>query len=102
MHKFKALYKGMYDDLKDAEMMMEYACEIKKHHPEDKAVADELVKYAKHRLDHLMDFHKIFVDESKKMKEFTEKTVSQCMWYETHEQLQEWYDEISKKIIKYE
>ena len=30
MVKFKALYKGMYDDIKDAEMMIKYACEIKK------------------------------------------------------------------------
>ena len=101
MHKFKALYKGMYDDLKDAEMMIEYACEIKEHHDEDKALADELAKYAKYRLDHFMAFHKTFVDEAKKMKEVSEKTVSQCMWHETHEQMQEWSDEISKKIAKY-
>ena len=42
MKKFKALYKGMYDDLKDAEMMIDYACEIKEHCPEDKALADEI------------------------------------------------------------
>ena len=41
MKKFKALYKGMYDDLKDAEMMIDYACEIKEHNPDDKALADE-------------------------------------------------------------
>ena len=29
MKKFKALYKAMNDDLKDAEMMIEYACKIK-------------------------------------------------------------------------
>lgn len=28
-------------------------------------------------------------------------TVSQCMWDEAHEQMQEWYDNISKKISKY-
>ena len=47
MKKYKALYKGMYDDLKDAEMMIEYACEIAEHTPDDKALADELAKYAK-------------------------------------------------------
>ena len=41
MKKYKALYKGMYDDLKDAEMMIEYACEIAEHTPDDKALADE-------------------------------------------------------------
>jgi hypothetical protein len=69
MKKFKALYKGMYDDLKDAEMMIEYACEIKEHCPEDKALADELAKYAKYRLEHFGAFHKIFVDEAHKMKD---------------------------------
>ena len=29
------------------------------------------------------------------------KTVSQCMWDEAYEQMQEWYDNISKKISKY-
>ena len=101
MHKFKALYRGMYDDLKDAEMMIEYAYEVKEHHAEDKALADELAKYAKYRLEHFSAFHKIFVDEANKQREVSEKTVSQCMWHETHEQMQEWHDEISKKIMKY-
>lgn len=101
MHKFKALYKAMYDDLKDAEMMIEYACKVKEHHPEDKMLADELAKYAKYRLEHFMAFHKIFVEEVHKQKEVTEKTVAQCMWHETHEQMQEWHDSISKKVAKY-
>ena len=42
MKKFKALYKGMYDDLKDAEMMIEYACVIAELSADDKSVADEL------------------------------------------------------------
>ena len=29
MKKFKALYKGMYDDLKDSEMMIKYAYDIR-------------------------------------------------------------------------
>lgn len=48
MVKFKALYKGMNDDLKDAEMMIDYACEISKHE-EDKALADEIAKYAQYQ-----------------------------------------------------
>jgi ATP-dependent protease ClpP protease subunit len=101
MKKFKALYKGMYDDLKDAEMMIDYACGIKDHSPEDKGVADEMAKYAKMRLDHFMTFHKIFVEEAMKHKEVDAKTVSHCMWEESHEQMQEWYDKIEKKISKY-
>lgn len=101
MKKFKALYKGMYDDLKDAEMMIEYACEIAEHSPEDKPLADELAKYAKFRLEHFMAFHKIFVEHAHKHKEVNEKTVDHCMWEESHEQMQEWHDKIAKKISKY-
>ena len=101
MKKFKALYKGMYDDLKDAEMMIEYACEIAEHSPEDKPLADELAKYAKFRLEHFMTFHKIFVEHALKHKEVNEKTVDHCMWKESHEQMQEWHDKIAKKINKY-
>ena len=101
MKKFKALYKAMYDDLKDAEMMIEYACDIKEKHPEDKVLADELAKYAKYRLEHFMHFHKIFVEEAMKHKGTDEKTVDHCMWHEAHEQMQEWHDKIEKKISKY-
>lgn len=101
MKKFKALYKGMYDDIKDAEMMIEYACEIREQSPEDKALADELARYAKWRLDHFMAFHKIFTDEAGKQKEVEPKTVSYCMWKETHEHMQEWYDKVLKRISKY-
>ena len=101
MKKFKALYKGMYDDLKDAEMMIDYACKVKEENPEDKALADELAKYAKYRIEHFMVFHKIFVDEAHKQKQVTEKTVEHCMWKESHEQMQEWHDKIAKKIAKY-
>lgn len=101
MKKFKALYKGMYDDLKDAEMMIDYACDIAEANPEDKPLADELAKYAKYRLEHFMNFHKIFVEHAQKHKEVNEKTVDHCMWKESHEQMQEWHDKIAKKVNKY-
>ena len=101
MKKFKALYKAMYDDLKDAEMMIEYACEIAEENPEDKPLADELAKYAKFRLEHFMTFHKLFTEHALKHKEVNEKTVDHCMWKESHEQIQEWHDKIAKKISKY-
>lgn len=72
MVKFKALYKGMNDDLKDAEMMIDYACEISKHE-EDKALADEIAKYAQYRLEHFMNFHKLFETEASKEKLQTKK-----------------------------
>ena len=49
-------------------MMIEYACDIKEDSPEDKALADELAKYAKFRLEHFMAFHKIFMEEANKYK----------------------------------
>ena len=101
MEKFKALYRAMYDDLKDAEMMIEYAHEVVEDHAEDKPLADELAKYAKYRLEHFMAFHKLFMDEARKCKEVNEKTVDHCMWKESHEQMQEWHDQIAKKISKY-
>ena len=60
MKKYKALYTAMYDDLKDAEMMINYAWEIKEENSKDTDVADTIAKYAKYRLDHFMEFHKIF------------------------------------------
>ena len=78
MVKFKALYKGMNDDLKDAEMMIDYACEISKHE-EDKALADEIAKYAQYRLEHFMNFHKLFENEASKEKNVDKETVSGCM-----------------------
>jgi hypothetical protein len=101
MKKYKALYKGMYDDLKDAEMMIDYACEIKEHTPDDKMLADELAKYAKYRLEHFAEFHKLFVEHAMKEKTIDMKTVDHCMWGEAHEQMQEWHDKIEKKISKY-
>ena len=100
MEKFKALYKGMYDDLKDAEMMIKYAKEIREEDG-DKALADEIAKYASYRLNHFMEFHKLFQAEAKKMPEVTQETVSMCMWGETHEMMQEWYEHIKGKIDKY-
>ena len=100
MVKFKALYKGMNDDLKDAEMMIDYACEISKHE-QDKAFADEIAKYAQYRLEHFMNFHKLFETEASKEKTVDKETVSECMWHETHEMFQHWYDDIERKIKKY-
>lgn len=102
MCKFKMLYKAMHDDLKDADMLSEYACELRKKHPEDKPIADELMKYAKYRLDHFMEFHKIFMAEAKKKATpTTEAKVDECLWEVTHENLQEWYKCVEERIKKY-
>lgn len=99
MKKFKALYKGMYDDLKDAEMMIKYAYDIREE--DDIPLADEIAKYAKYRLEHFMEFHKLFETEAEKEEHIEKETVSNCMWKETHEQMQEWYEDIKRKIEKY-
>lgn len=101
MTKFKALYQAMYDDLKDADMMIKYACEIIEHSKDDKPIATEIAKYAQSRLNHFMEFHKKFVEEAKKVEDLDKKTISNCMWEETHEHLQEWYQSIKKKIEKF-
>lgn len=102
MSKFKMIYKAMYDDLKDADMLSEYACELREKHPEDKSLADELMKYAKYRLEHFMEFHKLFVAEAMKAADLTHKSkVDECLWEVTHENLQEWEHEIAERIKKY-
>ena len=98
MTKFKALYKGMYDDLKDADMMICYAYEIREEGDEN--LAEVLAKYARERLDHLHSFHKIFVEETQAV-EVPKETVHFCLWEETHEHMMEWEREISKKISEF-
>ena len=48
-----------------------------------------------------MTFHEIFTKEAAKQKEIDSKTVAHCMWEEQHEHMQEWYDSIERKIMKY-
>ena len=78
MKKYKALYKGMYDDLKDSEMMIDYAFCIREEG--DKTLADEIAKYAQYRPQHFSDFHKLFEQEVSKEKEISMETVHKCMW----------------------
>lgn len=102
MSKFKMLYKAMYDDLKDADMLTEYACKLREKSPEDRSLADELMKYGKYRLDHFMEFHKLFVAEAKKeVIDNPKSKVDECLWEVTHENLQEWEHEIEERIKKY-
>ena len=48
-----------------------------------------------------MNFHKLFENEASKEKSVDKETVSGCMWHETHEMFQHWYDDIERKIKKY-
>ena len=91
------LYKMMNDDLKDADMIIGYAYELKE---EDNALADIMAKDAKERLAHYTELHKIFEDEVKKVK-IEKNRPYDCLWDATHEHMQEWYDDIEKCIEKY-
>ena len=102
MLKFKALYKGMYDDLKDAEMFIDYALELKKN-PDDGKVAKELADYARERMNHFKVFHELFSSETtiwlKSNKNANSKEmVDTCLWDISHEHMQDWAKKIKEKI----
>lgn len=97
--KFKALYRAMHDDLKDAGMMIDYACEIREQDEHDSQLADVFAKYAQTRLDHFDSFHQLLKQELDKLE--SDDTVYSCMWHETCKMMMDWYDEIKKKIEKY-
>ena len=103
MLKFKALYKTMYDDLKDSDMLIDYALELKDEAP---TIAKELVAYARERMSHFKKFHDLFQTTVKKWKEEEKnseaaKMVENCLWSTTHEHLQDWAKSIEEKIASY-
>lgn len=99
MSKFKMLYRMMHDDLKDADMIIDYACELKET---DKKLGDYFATNAKERLAHFDSIHKIFQEEvENEIKNKDGKGVYDCLWDETHRQMQEWYDCIEKAVEKY-
>lgn len=100
MKKYKALYCAMYDDLKDADMLIDDACAIREENAEDTRVAEELVKYAIERMSHFESFHSLFQKEVQDSG-VTQETVHACLWEETHEHMVEWAESIKKKIKNY-
>lgn len=104
MTKYKALYQGMRDDLKDAEMMINYAHEIQEEG--DKTLADDFAKYATYRLEHFDNFHKILLDELKASKDTDDddddkEEIEACLWKETDKALKEWHNKIKSEIEQY-
>ena len=67
MKTLKHLYNIIYDDLKDAEMHVDYAEDIVKEG--HKQLADSVIVNAKNRLAHAMKVHEEFVAVVKTMKE---------------------------------
>ena len=89
MHKFKALFKLLDDDLRDAEMHIKYAEEI--YEDGDKAIGAMFVKEAHSRLEHFDYFHKIFKQEVEKVEDKSKTdTVERCLWKESHKKYQSW------------
>lgn len=101
MKTLKHLYNIIYDDLKDAEMHVNYAEDmVKEGH---KQLADSVIVNAKNRLTHAMKIHEEFVAIVKTMKEGhdTKDKVGECLWDSTHEHFVEWYNKIDSCITKW-
>lgn len=93
MKELKIIYKMIYDDLKDADMIIGYAKAIKE---KNKEYADELIKDAQARLNHAMIKHEEFVKIAKEHKdtEKKEECVEFCLWDVTHEHYQDWFNSL--------
>ena len=97
---YKYLYKKMYDDLKDAEMLIEYAEKMKEEGRED--VAKYFAENAVFRLTKsFKEAHALFAANATQEKGFTEESVTHCLWDVQHEQMMDWYDKIAKKVEKF-
>lgn len=97
---YKYLYKKMYDDLKDAEMLIEYAEKMKEEGHED--VAKYFAENAIFRLTKsFKEAHALFTAHATQEKGFTEESVTHCLWDAQHEQMLDWHDKIAKKIEKF-
>lgn len=98
---YKYLYKKMNDDLKDAEMLIDYACKLKKEGGHDE-VAKFFAESAVQRLSKsFKETHALFTTHANQEKGFGEETVTNCLWDVQHEQMMEWYEKIAKKIEKF-
>ena len=98
---YKYLYKKMYDDLKDAEMLIDYAYELKKEGGYDE-VAKFFAESAAFRLTKsFKEAHTLFTTHATQEKGFDEETVTNCLWNAQHEQMMDCYDKIAKKIEKF-
>ena len=97
--KYKYLYKKMHDDLKDADMLIDYAYKMKEEG------CTELAKYfaecAVNRITKsFKEAHTLFTTHATQEPNFNEDSVTHCLWDVQHEQMMEWHDSIIKKIEK--
>lgn len=99
MKELKTLYKIIYDDLKDSDMLIGYAKELKET---NKPLADIYMADAKNRLAHSQVMHKEFTGIVEKMKGESRGTeVADCLWEETHNHYMEWYEDLENCIKKW-
>lgn len=103
MKTLKLLYKIIYDDLKDADMIMGYAYTMAEEG--HKKLADSMVTNARERLVHSKKIHDDFTTLVREMggdnKERIKDKVSECMWDITHDHMKEWYEKIENCILKW-
>lgn len=94
--KYKYMYKKLYDDLKDADMLINWAYEMKEEGCDD--VAKHFAENAMVRLTKsFKETHTLFTAHAQK-EEKTSENIYECLWEVQHEQMQEWYNKIAKKI----
>ena len=77
MKELKTLYQIIYDDLKDSQMLIDYAKELK---DSNKQLADTYMTDAKNRLAHSQQMHKQFTSIIQTLEENGEKEkVADCL-----------------------
>lgn len=89
----------MTDDLKDGEMLIDYACCLKEEGEE--TLAKLCLEDAAYRLTKsFKEFHNQFISSAQQEKGFNEETVATCLWDVQHEEMMEKYDNLIKRIEK--
>lgn len=99
MKELNTLYQIIYDDLKDSQMLIDYAKELK---DSNKQLADTYMTDAKNRLAHSQQMHKQFTSIIQTLEENGEKEkLADCLWEETHKHYVEWFENLENCIKKW-
>lgn len=97
MIKFEALYQLMMDDLTDADMLIDYACKIRKEGEDDENLARTFKNEAEERLAHFEKFHNVFEDQVEQYN-IDKQQICYCLWQASHVHCIDYKDKIDKKI----
>lgn len=98
MKKFKALYYIINDDLKDSEMFLDYACELKE---KDREVSEIFAREAQSRLEHFEHFNQLLEQQLEKETPARQETVDKCLWEESHKEMVHCYEKLKEKLAKH-